>query len=108
VIAIDELAPADWARWRELRLQALAEAPYAFSSTFASWQGADEARWRTRLHDVAYNALAMDGLTPVGMISGAAGERVELISLWVAPATQARLRRHAGHDEHYTLTGGHP
>lgn len=90
VITIEELVPDDWARWRELRLQALAEAPHAFSSTLASWRGAGEARWRARLHDVAFNALAMDGSRAVGMISGAAGDPVELISLWVAPAARGQ------------------
>lgn len=90
MITIDELVPDDWARWRELRLQALAEAPHAFSSTLASWRDADEARWRARLQDVAYNALAVNGLRTVGMVSGVAGDPVELISLWVAPAARGQ------------------
>jgi ribosomal protein S18 acetylase RimI-like enzyme len=90
VIALAELVVDDWARWRELRLQALADAPDAFSSTLTSWQGANEVRWRARLRDVAYNLLAMDGATAVGMISGVAGDPVELISLWVAPAVRGK------------------
>jgi len=90
VIAIASVVPDDWARWREIRLAALAEAPYAFGSTYVSWQGAAEARWRKRLTEVAYNVLAMDGDRDVGMVSGVDEDPVELISLWVAPDVRGR------------------
>ncbi|MFJ8314264.1 MULTISPECIES: hypothetical protein [unclassified Streptomyces] len=70
------LAADDWPRWRELRLVALAEAPYAFGARLADWQGdADrEERWRGRLSiPGSYNLLAaLDG-NPVGMASGVPG-----------------------------------
>lgn len=90
MIAIAVVVADDWARWREIRLAALAEAPYAFGSTYASWQGAVEARWRKRLTEVAYNVLAMDGERAVGMVSGVDEDPVELISLWVAPDTRGK------------------
>ena len=37
------LTPEDWRAWRELRLLALEEAPYAFSSTIEEWQGAGDS-----------------------------------------------------------------
>ncbi|MFD8032954.1 GNAT family N-acetyltransferase, partial [Streptomyces sp. NPDC059717] len=84
----------DWPLWRELRLAALAEAPYAFGSTLAQWQGSGdrEERWRARLsipgaHDLV---ALLDGL-PVGMASGVPGEKaetVELISMWVNPGAR--------------------
>lgn len=45
------LTPDDWRLWRELRLAALADAPDAFLSRLADWQGAGdtEARWRARV-----------------------------------------------------------
>lgn len=45
------LTPDDWPIWRELRLAALAEAPQAFGSRLADWQGEGdrEERWRDRL-----------------------------------------------------------
>ena len=77
----------DWELWRSLRLEALADAPYAFGSTFADWEEAPEARWRERLslpggHDLV--ALA-DG-RPVGMATGVPAEpgTVSLISMYVA------------------------
>jgi hypothetical protein len=44
-----------WRMWRELRLDALAEAPGAFGATLAEWSGAGdtEQRWRARIESVA-------------------------------------------------------
>ncbi len=85
----------DWPLWRELRLAALEEAPYAFSSTLAEWQGAGdkEARWRARLASVRMNLVAyLDGKA-AGMVSGTAADRggtIELVSMWVAPFARGR------------------
>ena len=87
------LSEDDWAAWRDLRLAALREAPYAFCSTLADWQDAEESRWRMRLTDVPYNLIAeLDG-RPAGMVSGVAPDgngTAELISLWVAPFARGR------------------
>ncbi|MGW8375129.1 GNAT family N-acetyltransferase [Streptomyces sp. ODS28] len=97
------LTSDDWRRWREVRLAALAEAPYAFGSTLADWQGAGdrEERWRARLSiPGALDLLAVldsDGggngghSQPVGMASGVPGPHegvVELISMWVSAAAR--------------------
>ena len=95
VIEIRELTADDWATWRDLRLAALAEAPYAFGSRLADWQQAPEERWRDRLSiPASYNVLAeLDG-RPVGMASGIPAEdepdAVELISMWVSPDARGR------------------
>ena len=85
VIGVDE-----WPLWRNLRLQALGEAPYAFSSTLAEWQGKGdtETRWRDRLSTVHFNVLAYLNGKAAGMVSATAANQdgtIELISLWVAP-----------------------
>ncbi|HEX5569527.1 MAG TPA: GNAT family N-acetyltransferase, partial [Streptomyces sp.] len=51
MIEIRTVTSDDWALWRELRLAALTEAPHAFGSRLADWQGAGdrEERWRARL-----------------------------------------------------------
>ncbi|WP_236792501.1 GNAT family N-acetyltransferase [Amycolatopsis sp. GM8] len=93
MIRLRVLAADDWPAWRELRLAALREAPGAFGAKLADWVHEDEPRWRQRLIDVPFNALAEIGDTPVGMVSGTAldTERtVELISMWVAPAARGR------------------
>ncbi|SOE06596.1 GNAT family N-acetyltransferase [Streptomyces sp. Ag109_G2-15] len=96
MLELRTLESDDWPLWRELRLAALAEAPYAFGSTLAQWQGSGdrEERWRARLsipgaHDLV---ALLDGL-PVGMASGVPGEgaeSVELISMWVNPTARGK------------------
>lgn len=88
MIEIQLLAADDWRLWRELRLEALREAPAAFGSSLADWQGEgdQEARWRQRLTSVPFNVVAWSDGKPAGMVSGLwSGEGAELISLWVAP-----------------------
>lgn len=96
MIGLRVLTADDWAIWRELRLAALAEAPYAFGARLADWQGhGDRAeRWRARLElPGSYNLVALIDGRPVGMASGVptsdAGV-VELISMWVSPQARGR------------------
>jgi ribosomal protein S18 acetylase RimI-like enzyme len=87
------VTPDDWLAWSELRLAALREAPYAFSSTFADWQGATEQRWRERLAvPGGHNAIALLDGARVGMVSGlpSDAQTLELIGMWVAPAARRK------------------
>lgn len=90
------LTESDWKVWRELRLAALAEAPYAFGSQLADWQGDGdrEGRWRDRLAlPGSYNVVALLDGQPVGMVSGVPTDQdgvVELISMYVAPVGRGR------------------
>jgi ribosomal protein S18 acetylase RimI-like enzyme len=93
VIELRVLTPDDWRTWRRLRLAALAEAPYAFSSRLADWQGDGdrEERWRARLGiPGSFNVVAVLYGEPAGLASGVpAGEgAAELISMWVSPAAR--------------------
>ncbi len=89
MIEVDE-----WPTWRELRLAALGEAPYAFGSKLADWQGAgdNERRWRDRLAYAAVNLVAEIDGRPAGMASGVrSGDGpAQLISMWVAPFARGR------------------
>jgi ribosomal protein S18 acetylase RimI-like enzyme len=89
-VRIRRIDAEEWMRFRELRLAALTEAPYAFRSTLAEWQGDGdrEERWRARLTQVPFNVLAEWDGRDAGMVSGTvpdADGSVELISMWVAP-----------------------
>jgi ribosomal protein S18 acetylase RimI-like enzyme len=96
MIELRFLGPDDWPVWRALRLAALAEAPYAFGSTLAQWQGEGdrEERWRDRLAiPGSHNVVAAGADGPVGMAGGVPGEQpdaAELISMWVRPAARGR------------------
>jgi ribosomal protein S18 acetylase RimI-like enzyme len=92
-IALRRLGADDWRLFRAVRLEALGEAPYAFGSTLASWQGEgdDERRWRARISEVPLNVVAHCRDRACGMVSATApndeGE-TELISMWVRPSTR--------------------
>jgi GNAT superfamily N-acetyltransferase len=90
VLSVDE-----WPLFREVRLQALSEAPYAFSSTLEDWlgEGDTQQRWRQRLTEVPFNAIARLEGTPAGMASATepnAEGVTELISMWVAPLVRGK------------------
>lgn len=97
-VRLRRLGPDDWRDWRALRLRALAESPEAFGSTLAEWSGPGdlEERWRARLAlPGARNLLARlegpGGEGDVGMASGLReGDRVGLVSMWVAPEARGR------------------
>ena len=90
------LTADDWRIWRELRLAALAEAPRAFGSRLADWQGEGdrEERWRGRLRiSGSCNLVALVDGSPAGMASGIPDDEpgvAELISMWVSPAARGR------------------
>jgi len=88
-IDLRRVGPDDWVLWRQLRLEALEEAPHAFSSKLTDWQGERDAesRWRSRLSDVPFNIVGYLERNAAGMVSATAPEdgTIELISMWVAP-----------------------
>lgn len=93
-VELRRLAVDDWRLWRGLRLAALEEAPYAFSSKLSDWTGAGdlESRWTARLASVPFNVVAaLDGST-VGIVSAArpAHAAAQLISMWVAPSARGQ------------------
>jgi len=88
-VTLRVLTPDEWPVFREIRLEALRDAPAAFGSTLADWQGErdTERRWRQRLTDVPFNAVAyVDGIL-AGVVSATQpnADGTELISMWVAP-----------------------
>ena len=93
MIELRRLGVEDWPLWRDVRLRALAEAPHAFGSTLAQWQGDGlDARWRARLEEVPLHVVAVDDAgSALGQVSGWGPDtegRVELISMWVDPVAR--------------------
>ena len=93
MIEVRLLVPDDWKTWRELRLNALEEAAYAFGSRLADWQGDGdrEERWRARLDIAGQHLVAALDRRPVGIASGVPTDDdgvAELISMWVHPAAR--------------------
>lgn len=90
MISAKVLAPDDWPVWRELRLRALADSPWAFGSTLAEVRARDtEEHWRAGVSPpmVSFVVVTADG--PAGMarlmFPEQDGALPELISVWVAP-----------------------
>ncbi|MET7668837.1 GNAT family N-acetyltransferase [Micromonospora luteifusca] len=100
MIEMRVLTPDDWPTWRDLRLAALTEAPEAFGSRLADWQGEGdrEQRWRDRLSiPGSHNLVAVLDGRPVGMASGVPTADplvMELISMWVHPDARGRKVSH--------------
>ncbi|MEP7023975.1 MAG: GNAT family N-acetyltransferase [Actinomycetota bacterium] len=106
-VRVSQLEPDDWAALRQIRLEALAGAPYAFSSTLADETGMTQEQWRARITRSPSFIAWRDG-EPVGLVGGfgrppaaepagsepggsgpGAGHRDwHLVSMWVSP--QAR------------------
>jgi ribosomal protein S18 acetylase RimI-like enzyme len=89
-VEILRLGPDEWEVFRDLRLRALREAPYAFGSRYDDWVEVPESRWRDRLAGVPLNLVARRGGASVGMASGVldGDNEAELISMWVDPAAR--------------------
>jgi GNAT superfamily N-acetyltransferase len=89
---IREVAPDDWQVMRDIRLEALREAPYAFGSTYAREALFTEAQWRGRISDraVTYLAYLPDLAEPAGIagVYAEADGSAELVSMWVRPAAR--------------------
>jgi GNAT superfamily N-acetyltransferase len=81
----------DWATLRDVRLAALADAPYAYGSTLAIEQAFDETEWRRRL-DTSLWVLAVHNAENAGLVGMylAEPETPMLVAMWVNPA-------HRGH-----------
>jgi ribosomal protein S18 acetylase RimI-like enzyme len=99
-VEIRQAGPDDWAALRQVRLAALAEAPYAFGSTLDTEIDRPERHWRARIAGWP-QFIAWAGAEPVGIAAGfaepaddddcdQAGARGNwhLVSMWVSP--QAR------------------
>lgn len=86
-IELARIGPDDWKLWRKLRLEALNEAPSAFSSKLSDWEGQGESRWRSRLVEVPLNIVSYLDRAEAGMVSATLSpdRAIELISMWVAP-----------------------
>lgn len=89
---IERLCAGDGERWRRVRLQALSEAPYAFSTTYGEAAQWDAARWEEQVVELATFVAVVDG-HDVGVARGAPHRSQDvraLISMWVAPSARRR------------------
>jgi GNAT superfamily N-acetyltransferase len=91
MVLVREVSADDWELMREVRLSALAEAPYAFGSTLAREVAFGEPQWRGRINERSVTFFAQAG--PDSEPAGLAGVYVEdgvpdLVSMWVRPGAR--------------------
>jgi GNAT superfamily N-acetyltransferase len=87
---VRRLTEDDWQLYRDIRLQALIDAPEAFASTLIREETFTEHDWRARFHTAALFAAFQDEQT-IGLVGGAAFTRPsarDLASMWVAPTAR--------------------
>lgn len=89
MIEIERLEADCWQTYRDIRLAALAEAPYAFASRLETERSLDKVAWRHRLAGrMQFIALVDD--QPLGTVGcrPEVATQTELISMWVAPTAR--------------------
>ncbi len=94
MVLVREITADDWELMRDVRLTALAEAPYAFGSTYAREVAFGEPQWRGRINDRSVTFFAHDDPAAAAP-AGLAGVYVEdgtpdLVSMWVRPGGRGR------------------
>ncbi len=88
---IQRLGATDWALLRRVRLEALADSPYAFGSSFAEEAERDDGWWKASADKLAWfvATTGSGAAEAVGLIAGLADEAnprsPAVISMWVAP-----------------------
>ncbi|HTX28979.1 MAG TPA: GNAT family N-acetyltransferase [Streptosporangiaceae bacterium] len=95
MVMVREVVAADWQALRDIRLEALREAPDAFGSTFGREAAFGEADWQRRIS----RGGTFLGYLPEASASEAAGliggyqeepDTVELVSMYVRPRARGR------------------
>ena len=85
MVEIKALGPDDWRLTRQLRLDALLDAPYAFGGTYEATAQRTEEQWRVWPSGGQVFAAFIDG-RPVGLACGVASGNPSydyLIAMWV-------------------------
>jgi GNAT superfamily N-acetyltransferase len=89
---IRALGPEEWPAVRDIRLRSLADAPFAFTSSYERESAFDAATWRARAASCHW-FLAVDHGEVIGVAGGVDGwsgdpTRRELVGMWVAPSSR--------------------
>jgi ribosomal protein S18 acetylase RimI-like enzyme len=94
LIAIKPITPLNASVFKAVRLRALEDAPYAFSSTYAEESQFADSEWVARATGMngerGIGFLAMDGESACGLIGSfldpSDPTRAHLVSMWTAPS----------------------
>jgi GNAT superfamily N-acetyltransferase len=95
MVLVRETIPDDWEALRDIRLEALRDAPTAFWSTYDQEALRDETHWRDRIDRGGIFLAFIPEVSASGPVGLAGGYRadpvtVELVSMYVRPAARGR------------------
>lgn len=95
MVLVRETELADWPTLRGIRLAALADAPEAYASTYATEEAYPDAEWRARsAAGTAFLAYVpeISASEPVGLAGNYEVEPgiIHLVSMWVRPPARGR------------------
>ena len=93
MVLVRETVMDDWQALRDIRLEALRDAPTAFGSTYEREALRDEAHWRGRIaRGCTFLAYIPEVSEPAGLIGGYQEDpvTVELVSMYVRPRARCR------------------
>jgi ribosomal protein S18 acetylase RimI-like enzyme len=105
MVMVRDITVDDWKLLRDVRLDALSEAPYAFGSTYDREAAFTEEQWRMRVTDRSVTFFGysdpgllnnpLDPASTEGDPAGLAGVYVkdgtaELVSMWVRPSARGQ------------------
>lgn len=97
--SVRRIRPGDGERLRQVRLAALSDSPFAFSSTYGQESSISEAEWADRARGGSDGTerttlIASDGNDVIGIIGGyrsqSDGPVIELVSMWIAPSARGK------------------
>ena len=93
-VTIRRLTAADWIALRDLRLESLADAPYAFWATLESEQAFGQSEWEDFASGVAWLAATTEDAS-VGLVGVMPTEsdltiEPQIIGMWVRPEARRR------------------
>ena len=93
MVQVRRLGQQDWKALRDVRLAALADAPYAFWATFQEESRFEQDQWRRFLKAAAWWTASRNDRV-VGVVAvlrrGETLDEAELIAMWVAPDERRR------------------
>ena len=95
MVLVRETVTGDWQALRDIRLEALRDAPAAFGSTYEREALPGEAHWRDRISRGGTFLAYLPDLSasePAGLIGGYQEDpvTVELVSMYVRPSARGR------------------
>jgi len=97
LISVRPIALHEWQKYRDIRLQALQDAPDAFGSTWAAEAAQADEHWSTRMAAAAASdtdraLFAVNGEAVCGLVwcklSAAEPGVADIYQMWVAPAAR--------------------